>query len=67
MIAPNCTEKNCLAEGWRNLKHVEITSDDKVSRVSRADLFLKHIGRGMKFASVWARRLVIGFRYTLAV
>src|SRR5215470_5770887 len=35
----------------RNLIDVEITPDDEISRVARADLFLEHILCGMKFAS----------------
>ena len=36
--------KHFSPEAWRNLVDIEIPPDDEVSRVSRADLFLKYIG-----------------------
>jgi hypothetical protein len=42
-----------------SLVHVEIPPDDEVSRVSRADLLLEHIGRGMEFASSQRKKRVV--------
>ena len=46
-----CASRTLFAETSLKLVHVEIPPDDEVSRVSRADLFLEHIGCGMEFAS----------------
>src|SRR5262245_39941595 len=39
-----------LSQSPRTLVNVQIPPDDEVSRVSRADLFLENIGRGMRLA-----------------
>src|SRR5262249_27000960 len=46
------------------LVHVEIPPNDEVSRVSRGDLFLQYIGRGMESASAQRGRLIAAGIFT---
>ena len=41
-----------------NLLHVEVSPDDEVARVSRAELFLEHIGCGIELAGADQKKLV---------